>query len=94
MELVFAGAYLIGWVAAILILRHRAGINTWGRIQVFGKEGFGLAWVTMCAVCALFWPITLIVWLVRGRPEPRVVFNGKAAGRRRVLESGRSGNGL
>jgi hypothetical protein len=76
-------AWFIGWLVAIFVIRARAGAGVWNRLQVFGPDGFGLGWTTSAGTAALFWPITLVIWLARGRPEPRVVFNEKAVERRR-----------
>jgi hypothetical protein len=76
-------AYVIGWLVAIMVIRVRAGVGVWHRLKVFGSDGFGPAWTLSAGTAALFWPITLAVWLARGRPEPRIVFNEKAVERRR-----------
>jgi hypothetical protein len=42
-------------------------------------------------VKSIFWPVVLIVWFLRGRPGPRVVFGKKAdqlLARQRELASG------
>ena len=79
----FVTAYVIGWITAIMVIRVRAGVGVWQRLKVLGDEGFGVTWTMNAGLAALFWPITLIIWLARGRPEPRVVFNDKALERRR-----------
>lgn len=83
MEIFLGAVYIVGWFIAMVVTRSRAGVGQ-GRIQVSGSQGFGLTWVMMNAMATLFWPITLIVWLTRGRPEPRVVFNEKATERRAI----------
>jgi len=75
--------YIVGWFTAIMVIRVRAGAGVWRRLQVFGQDGFGLGWTMTAGTAALFWPVTLIIWLVRGRPEPRIVFNDKALERQR-----------
>ncbi|WP_181780427.1 hypothetical protein [Pseudonocardia pini] len=85
--LVFFGGILVSG----FVLRARAGIGIWRGMKVFGPGGFGIGWTATAAVCAAFWPITLVVWLVRGMPEPRVVFNEKALERRRRSEAEGSG---
>ena len=80
--------WFAGLVASVQVLRSRAGIKTWSRIKVFGRGGYGPGWVMWSAMKGFFWPVTLVVWLATGRPEPRVVFNEKAA--QRKLQHGRS----
>lgn len=80
-EAIIGLSYWIAAFVATVVIRARAGAPTWSRLRVFGPNGFGLGWVLMGAVCSMFWPITLVVWLLRGRPEPRTVFNEKAAER-------------
>jgi hypothetical protein len=80
--------YWIGLFAGMVAIRHRAGVGQ-GRIQILGREGFGLTWFCQTLVALLFWPVTLIIWLVRGRPEPRVVFNERAEERQRAAQAGR-----
>lgn len=75
--------YVVGWLVAIMVIRVRAGVGIWHRLKVFGNDGFGLAWTMTAGTAALFWPVTLVIWLLRGRPEPRVVFNEKALERQR-----------
>jgi hypothetical protein len=81
MAAVIVLVWIVGWLAAIQVLRSRAGVKTWGRIKVSGRDGYGVGWVMWSGLKSLFWPITLIVWLAMGRPEPRVVFNDKAVAR-------------
>ncbi|WP_345411428.1 hypothetical protein [Pseudonocardia xishanensis] len=81
--LVFLGGVLVSG----FVLRARAGIGIWRGMKVLGPDGFGLGWTVTAALCSLVWPVTLVLWLARGRPEPRVVFNEKAAERRRRLEA-------
>ena len=75
--------WVIGWIVAIGVIRSRAGVDIWHRLKVFGPDGHGPGWAFTAGTAALFWPLTLVVWLARGRPEPSVVFNEKAAERRR-----------
>jgi hypothetical protein len=81
----FMSVYIVGWFAAALVIRARAGAGIWYRLKVFGPDGFGLGWTMSAGLAALFWPVTLGVWLARGRPEPRVVFNDKAIERERRM---------
>jgi hypothetical protein len=83
--------YLIGVLVAVSVMRVRAGAGFWRGVKVFGADGFGPVWVGTVIVCGMAWPITLAVWLARGRPEPRVVFNEKAAERRLAAERAAGG---
>jgi hypothetical protein len=74
-------SYWVGVFIAVIVIRARAGVGQ-RRIRVIGPQGFGLGWTTMSALAVGLWPIALIVWLARGRPEPRVVFNEKAVERK------------
>lgn len=87
MECTIAVVYFVGFVVAMAVLRHRAGVGQ-GRIKIFGSDGFGLDWFVPHVVAVMFWPVTLVIWLARGRPEPRVVFNHRAEERRRRQVAG------
>ncbi|MER7889744.1 hypothetical protein ABTX15_07980 [Micromonospora sp. NPDC094482] len=87
MEFAMAAIYFVGFFIGMIILRARAGVGQ-GRIKVFGSDGFGPVWFTSQLVTLMFWPISLAIWLARGRPEPRVVFNHKAEERRRRRVAG------
>lgn len=78
MAAVVVWTWLGGIVVAVSVMRVRSGAGFWRRLTVFGPNGFGPMWVATLTVCGMFWPITLVVWLLRGCPEPRVVFNHKA----------------
>lgn len=80
---ILAGGYLIGMLVSGTVIRARAGTGVWLRLKVFGPEGFGPVWIATATACSVAWPVTLVVWLARGRPEPRVVFNEKAVERQR-----------
>ena len=73
--------YLPGFIVSVFVMRARAGAGIWHRLRITGPQGFGIVWTTTVALCSMVWPITLAVWLLRGRPEPRVVFNEKAVER-------------
>jgi hypothetical protein len=75
--------YVIGFLIAMGVTRHRAGVGQ-GRIQIFGREGFGAGWFARHCVTVLFWPVSLVIWLAKGRPEPRTVFNDRARERQAV----------
>jgi len=77
--------YIVGTFVSISVMRARAGVGVWHRLKVFGPDGFGPGWVLTCTLASMVWPVTLVAWLARGRPEPRVVFNEKAEQRRRRL---------
>ena len=70
--------YFVGMFVAVFTMRMRAGVGIWLRPKIFGPDGFGPVWAATTVVCGMAWPVTLAVWLARGRPEPRVVFNHKA----------------
>jgi hypothetical protein len=78
--------WFIGWLVAIFVLRLRAGVGIMSRLKVFGPEGFGLGWTMHSGFKAMFWPVTLIMWLANGQPEARVVFNEKALQRQLAEE--------
>jgi hypothetical protein len=80
--------HLLGVLVAMGVMRVRAGTGLWYGLRVFGPGGHGIVWIATVAVCSMVWPITLAVWLLRGRPEPRVVFNDKAFERLRRQAAG------
>ncbi|WP_405432258.1 hypothetical protein [Micromonospora sp. NBC_00617] len=65
--------YLVGWFISVMVIRHRAGLG-WQGNKLVGDGGLGIEWVARTAIAAMFWPITLILWIARGRPAPPVVF--------------------
>lgn len=79
----FALTYFIGVIVSVSVLRWRAGTGFWYGLRVFGPNGFGPVWTGTVIVCSMAWPVTLAVWILRGRPEPRIVFNEKALERQR-----------
>jgi hypothetical protein len=78
----------IGMLVAMSVIRVRAGGGFWLGLKAFGPDGFGPVWVGTLIICSMAWPITLAVWLARGRPEPRIVFNDKAVERQRRAAAG------
>ena len=70
------GVWIVGWLVSVVVLRARAGAPWFARIRAFE---YGLGWTWATAFKAFAWPITLIAWLASGRPEPKVLFNEKAA---------------
>lgn len=85
---VFVWVYVVGVVVSTAVIRVRAGTGLRYRLRVFGPDGFGLAWVLTGILSSMAWPVALTVWLVRGRPEPRIVFNHRAVERRRRQAAG------
>jgi hypothetical protein len=75
--------WIIGVVVSSSVIRVRAGAGFWRGLKVFGPDGFGPIWFGTVLICSMIWPVTLAVWLARGRPQPRVVFNEKALERQR-----------
>lgn len=75
-----AGIYFAGFIASLFVYRVRAGVGVfeYGLGMLFD---YGLAWALLSGIKTMFWPIVLIYWLVNGQPEPRYVFNHKAAQR-------------
>lgn len=77
--------YFVAVFTTVIIFRVRADLGFWHGLKVVGEGGVGLEWLLIAVVSAMFWPITLVIWLIRGRPEPRIVFNDKAVERQRRL---------
>jgi hypothetical protein len=86
MGAVFGWTWLIGMLVALSVMRVRAGAGFWLGLKIGGPTGFPVLWVAQLLVCSMFWPVTLVVWLVRGRPEPRWVFNHKAEERQALQD--------
>jgi hypothetical protein len=82
MEMALALIYIVGFMVAMTVIRSRAGVGQ-RKIKILGPTGFGLSWFLSSSVAIMFWPVTLAIWLARGRPEARVVFNHKAEERQR-----------
>jgi hypothetical protein len=78
--------WFIGMFIGMIVVRHRAGVGQ-GRIKILGRDGFGFFWFWRMVFALMFWPVTLIIWLARGCPEPRIVFNERAEERRRSMQS-------
>ena len=80
-------AFLIVWFVGAVIARTvmcvRAGLPPVRRLEVLGRGGIGFWYADLLGLKTIFWPITLAVWLLAGRPEPRVVFNEVARMRAR-----------
>ena len=83
-----AWGYLLGLVVSVSVMRVRAGAGFWRGLRITGPDGFGVVWATTVVLCSMVWPLTLAIWLLRGRPEPRTVFNDKAVERRRREAAG------
>jgi hypothetical protein len=76
-------SYIAGILIAASVIRVRAGVGLANQLKILGDRGFGPVWFLTAMAASMFWPVTLVVWLVRGRPEPRIVFNDKAEERHR-----------
>ncbi|MGV9213665.1 hypothetical protein ACTFTM_17565 [Micromonospora sp. RB23] len=74
--------YFVGFFIGMIAVRARAGLGQ-GPIKILGDGGVGLEWFVGSLLTLMFWPVSLVLWLARGRPEPRIVFNDKARERRR-----------
>lgn len=85
---ILAWTNIIGMLVSVQVMRVRAGAGFWRGLKVFGPDGFGPVWAGTVIICSMFWPITLVVWLARGRPEPRIVFNEKARERQQRQTAG------
>lgn len=72
------GTYIVGLLLSTLVFRVRSGISVmeWG-LHMLPKYGIG--WTFYSGVKMVIWPAVLVHWLATGRPEPRYVFNEKAA---------------
>jgi len=66
LEAALAITYLVGVLGAIIVGRSRAGLSQ-GRLSPATVLG-SLPWFMTQIFTLLFWPVTLIAWLVRGRP--------------------------
>lgn len=82
MECVMPLIYFLGFFIGLIYVRARAGLGQ-GRIKIIGEGGVGLEWFVGSLLTLMFWPVSFVVWLARGRPEARIVFNDKARERRR-----------
>jgi|GEM_PF-6707883 hypothetical protein len=71
-------AYLVGIFIARGVICSRAGLSAVRGFQVGGPDGFGYMFALRVGTASLFWPLALAVWLLRGRPEPKLVFDEKA----------------
>ncbi len=79
--------WFIGLVVAVSVIRSRAGLGIWQGLR--GSDAWSYFWLTKIGIYSIFWPVTLAVWLVRGRPEPPVVFERTPSGfRRRIQQPG------
>lgn len=85
MEMAIALIWFVGMVVGMVVVRHRAGVGQ-GRIKIIGRDGFGFVWFWRMVFAIAFWPVTLVIWLARGRPEARTVFNERAEQRRRSMQ--------
>jgi hypothetical protein len=60
--------YLIGVVGAVVVGRARAGLSQIGRLSA-ATMALSLPWVLSQMASLVLWPVFLVVWLARGRPE-------------------------
>ncbi|WP_157467393.1 hypothetical protein [Frankia sp. QA3] len=70
-----------GIVVSIASMRVRAGLGFWHGLRP--SDVASVVWLVKAAICSVFWPVTLVVWLARGRPQPSVVYERTPAGFRR-----------
>lgn len=68
------GAWMIGFIPAILVIRHRAGLGLWDRVHVTGPGGIGVGPMMLMMGKAMAWPATLAYWLMNDRPEPAITY--------------------
>ena len=68
MELAIGILYLIGVLGALIVGRSRAGLTQLGRLSA-ATVILSLPWFLSQMASLLFWPVFLVVWLARGRPE-------------------------
>ncbi len=76
--------YFVGLIVGMLIMRSRAGFGSFAPLVAYDGNGTSvLGWLITCLAMITVWPVSLVIWLARGCPPPRIVFNEKAAERRR-----------
>lgn len=67
--------YGVGVFVAITAVKIRAGVPVMATIFPWDV---GWVWFFMTFATTMLWPVTLVLWLKAGRPEPTVVFGDKA----------------
>jgi len=67
MALVIALIYFVGLIGSVVVGRFRAGLSQRGRLSA-GLMLSSLPWTGHQIASMFFWPVFLVVWLVRGRP--------------------------
>ncbi|MEJ8278266.1 hypothetical protein [Pseudonocardia spirodelae] len=82
----FIGFWFIGALIAGMAFRVRAGLGMWSSYRMLGDGGLGVEWTLITVGKTFVWPVVLAYWLLNDRPEPRIVFNEKAARRRQEAE--------
>jgi hypothetical protein len=60
--------YFIGVFGAVVVGRSRAGLTQLGRLSA-ATVVLSLPWFLSQMASLLLWPVFLVVWLARGRPE-------------------------
>lgn len=79
--------WIVGMLISGFVYRARAGLGIWHRISPIGSGGTGLEWFFVTVGKVLVWPVVCALWVVKGTPEPRIVFNEKAEARRRLIDA-------
>lgn len=75
--------WLLGALIARTVLCVKVGVPAFSRLQILGNGGYGFSWLVLLLFKSLLWPLTLALWLGKGRPEPSVLFNERASEKKR-----------
>jgi hypothetical protein len=67
-EAVLAGVYIIGVLGSVMVGRARLGISQRGRLDGATMMN-SIPWVAAQIASMFLWPVFLVVWLAKGRPE-------------------------
>jgi len=65
---VFGAIYLVGIIGAVVVGRARVGLSQRGRLSGATMMR-SVPWFVTQMASMILWPIFLIVWLAKGRPE-------------------------
>jgi ABC-type dipeptide/oligopeptide/nickel transport system permease component len=68
MGVVIGLTWLIGMVVTVCVGRARIGMSQWGIVPLETVIR-SLPWFVTSMVVIAFWPVALVIWLVRGRPS-------------------------
>lgn len=68
MGLVLGLIYFVGLFGSLVVGRSRAGLTQLGRLNL-ATIFTSLEWFVHQLASLFLWPIFLVVWLARGRPE-------------------------